>query len=81
VNKPIKEVYHKRITDRSVQIGVRVPLDVIVALDALCTERRLMRSEIIVAALRAHLRLEAPAAKPVRPPKPRRLIPPAGGLR
>lgn len=80
MNKPIKEVYHKRITDRSVQIGVRVPLDVIVTLDALCAERRLMRSEIVVAALRAHLRLEAPAAKPVKQ-KPRRLIPPAGGLR
>lgn len=45
----------------SVQTGMRIPVDLAARMDALCAANGLTRTAIIVAALRAHLGVRAPA--------------------
>jgi metal-responsive CopG/Arc/MetJ family transcriptional regulator len=46
---------------RSVQMALRMPVDLAEAMDALCRTGDLRRSELIVAALRKHLNKPDPA--------------------
>jgi metal-responsive CopG/Arc/MetJ family transcriptional regulator len=45
------------------QFGMRMPLDLIMALDRTCRDNRLRRAEIVVAALRAYLGVKSPAER------------------
>ena len=47
---------------RSVQMALRMPVDLAEAMDALCASGDLRRSDLIVAALRKHLKKPDPAA-------------------
>lgn len=49
-------------TRRSIQTGVRIPVDLIAPMDAFCRERKIKRAALVVAALRAHLKTPDPAS-------------------
>jgi hypothetical protein len=49
---------------RWTQVGVRLPNDLTAAMDRFCEAKRVLRSEVVVAALRAHLNCPAPASVP-----------------
>jgi hypothetical protein len=51
-------------TEPSHQVCLRVPTDLIVALDAFCRERGTRRTDVIIAATRAHLGARPPAEIP-----------------
>ena len=62
---PIPKPSTSRLTNnkkrRSVQMALRMPVDLAEAMDALCASGDLRRSDLIVAALRKHLDKPDPA--------------------
>lgn len=58
-------VPRKAITAKQAYVGVRIPLDLVGAMDRFCRDRGVRRTDLVVAALRAHLSKPSPAATPV----------------
>lgn len=53
-------------TKRSIQVGFRIPIDLVGPMDSFCRARKLRRTDLVVAALRAHLKTPAPADIPAK---------------